>query len=305
MRSSKWNRSSRCRKPRRVPSLRLLGVVDLLNGRAVHAVAGRREAYQPHPESGRCSPHLERLLAGYRQFGVAGTYLADLDAIRGGELQAARLRDALPRDQPVWIDAGITSLDDFRRKRAALPLENLRWIVATETFAPLFADRRSLPADLAAFLAESPITIGIDLRFGQLRRPPAISRRSAPLGCTSVPLDCTSVPLDCTSAPLDFVRRLLAAGVDSFLPLEITSVGTNQGPATLEICRQIRSQSATVELLSGGGVRHSDDAGDLHAAGCDYVLAATAVLNGKIRPPEVEQNRFPTVPPPPNGHYKR
>lgn len=252
---------------------RVLGVIDVLDGCAVHAVAGRRGEYRPHLHSARSSPDPLALAEIYRQGGVGGLYLADLNAITGSESQIGLLRDLAAGDLPVWIDAGIRSLQDWREKRAQWDGVDVHWILATETFAERLPD---LP-EVSSIEEAAALTVGIDLQAGRVRGPATIS--ADPLDVAAQPSPQT-IDRSALAVVEDWVRR----GIRSFLPLEITSVGVAQGPATATLCRQIRQKFPDVELLSGGGVRNHDDLQRLLDAGCDRVLVATALINGSIPP---------------------
>ena len=77
---------------------RVVGVIDLKQGRAVHAVAGRRDQYQPvqiqsQPPADWGDPI--RLVDLYLRLGIRRLYLADLDAIRNGIVQVNLLREII------------------------------------------------------------------------------------------------------------------------------------------------------------------------------------------------------------------
>lgn len=253
-----------------MPLDKVLGVIDLVEGRAVRAVAGRRHTYRPYPSEGLRSPDPLRLAQQYRRLGVGGLYVADLDAISGRPLQAAVLGELLAGDLPLWLDAGIRDPGDWRDKQSQLGAAPARWILATET---LPADQRPeafFEADRTApsSAATAPeLTLGLDLNRGVVRSGGVVERPES------------SAPLE---PALELIARWIAAGVRSVLPLDISAVGTRRGPVGAALCRRIRQQFPDVQLISGGGVRDAGDVRTLLAAGCDAVLAATALLDGRI-----------------------
>ena len=67
--------------------MRIIGVIDILDGRAVHARAGNRSAYAPIERAAgvRIDGNVEALARVYVEtLGVKELYVADLDAIGRG-----------------------------------------------------------------------------------------------------------------------------------------------------------------------------------------------------------------------------
>src|SRR5262247_2743707 len=92
--------------------MRVIGVLDLRNGRAVHARAGQRDRYAPvRSVAGEAiEPGDARALASiYRdRFGLGELYAADLDAIEGRAPQD-QLVSALAACGALWLDAGVAT----------------------------------------------------------------------------------------------------------------------------------------------------------------------------------------------------
>src|SRR5689334_11459495 len=95
--------------------VQIIGVLDLLAGQAVHAVAGRRERYQPvRPIEGAFSTSGDsRALARFYidRLGVDALYVADLDAIQAGPPQIELLSSLCGLGAPVYVDAGVATVD--------------------------------------------------------------------------------------------------------------------------------------------------------------------------------------------------
>src|SRR4051812_12150735 len=88
---------------------RLIPVLDVMGGRVVRAVGGRREDYQPIlcPFSGSRKPfdvaNAVLQLAHAREL-----YIADLDAITGTATVSPAVRTIAEMWQvPMWLDAGV------------------------------------------------------------------------------------------------------------------------------------------------------------------------------------------------------
>jgi phosphoribosylformimino-5-aminoimidazole carboxamide ribotide isomerase len=132
-----------------VARVRVVGVIDLKGGTAVHAVRGERERYRP----------LGDPLAIARGFEVDELYVADLDAITGVGENDAVIR-ALAREARVMADAGVSEPE---RARALLELGVDRVVVGTETLA-----------DAGALLPDA--VLSVDLRDGRtLSRDPRLA----------------------------------------------------------------------------------------------------------------------------------
>src|SRR5262245_13537065 len=110
-------------------------VLDLKDGRAVHAVGGRRDQYQPISSvrlAGSEPLPLARALC--EALGLTTLYLADLDAIAGRPPSVGLYRQLMELGLDLWIDPGL------REAGSVTPLldldgRHLRIIVGLETVA--------------------------------------------------------------------------------------------------------------------------------------------------------------------------
>ena len=69
--------------------------------------------------------------------------------------------------------------------------------------------------------------------------------------------------------------------------LDLAAVGIDGGPQAAAACRPIRQSHPDVELISGGGVRGLADLKAFEEAGCDAVLVASALHDGRLSPKDV------------------
>jgi phosphoribosylformimino-5-aminoimidazole carboxamide ribotide isomerase len=123
--------------------LRVVGVIDLKAGAAVHAVRGDRERYRPIGDP--------LLLA--RRFRLDELYVADLDAIDGTGGNDSIIA-ALAHEARVMVDAGV---NEPERARALLDLGVDHIVVGTETLTN---------ADALDRLPDA--VLSVDLRDGRL-----------------------------------------------------------------------------------------------------------------------------------------
>jgi phosphoribosylformimino-5-aminoimidazole carboxamide ribotide isomerase len=241
--------------------MQLIPVLDLAHGVAVQAKAGDRARYAPAESV--LTPAVAgdplALIQAYRDILAAREcYVADLDAIQGGEIQRGPLRDLARFGAPcrLLVDAGIS---DAGGALEVLALGADRVVVGLETLRT-FDDLVSI---VVAATAER-VVFSLDLRLGRPVLHPA-NRTTA-----------GSEP-----APMRLASRAVAAGVKTLLVLDVGRVGTGGG-VDLELLEALRREFPSVRLLAGGGIGGRRDLDQIRDAGCDGVLVATAIHTGRI-----------------------
>lgn len=236
-------------------------MLDLAHGVAVQGRAGDRARYAPAESAltpGVAGDPLA-LIQAYRDvLGARECYVADLDAIQGGEIQRGPLRDLAQAgaSRGLLVDAGVT---DAGGAREVLALGADRVVVGLETLQA-FDDLASIV--LAA--APERVVFSLDLRLGRPMLHPA--NRDAG---------------GAEPAPVSLAGRAVAAGVKALLVLDVGRVGTGGG-VDLDLLEALRRAFPSVRLLAGGGVSSRRDLDLIRDAGCDGVLVATALHTGRI-----------------------
>jgi phosphoribosylformimino-5-aminoimidazole carboxamide ribotide isomerase len=240
-----------------VAVVRVVGVIDLKDGMAVHAVRGERERYRPvHSVITADDGDPVALTRAFRsELGLDEVYVADLDAITG----AGEHRDviaALAREASVMVDAGVS---EPGAARALVELGVQRVIVGTETLPG--------PDALERLLAEIPqLVLSVDLRDGRLLSPdPQLAGLPA----------------------LDALARLHRPGLREVIVLDLARVGSGAG-TDVELFAELHA-AFDVQLLAGGGVRDVADLRALRDAGAAGALVATALHKGVIGPRELAE----------------
>jgi len=238
--------------------MRVLPVLDLLEGKVVRGVAGRRDQYRPVQSLLADGSDPDTIAEAIRsRFGLREFYVADLDAILHRRPNLSIMRSLNAAGFCLLADAGIERCDDA----AAIFETGVKQIVAgLETLAG--------PRELARLVERwgpDRIVFSLDLRDGQ------------PLGDRSA----------WAQEPFEIARQAIAAGSTQLIVLDIARVGTAGGIPTLPLCRQIRQTFPQTTLITGGGVRTIDDLADLVPSGIDAVLIASALHNGAIRPDDL------------------
>jgi phosphoribosylformimino-5-aminoimidazole carboxamide ribotide isomerase len=231
-----------------IPVMRIIGVIDLRDGRAVHARGGHREDYQPVRSrllEDASAGDATALALAYRRSGVAEIYLADLDAIAG---RSAGLSQAAAAISAEWVDAGVRSVS-VAEELAACGTRHI--VLALETLVSW-----DLVAEVVRVTGTERTAFSLDLVGG------------VPLG---------SLGKD----PVALVARAVACGVSAVIVLDLARVGAGAGiDGTL--LGAIRRGAPDVELVVGGGIRDARDVAVAIEAGYDGVLVGTALHTGAL-----------------------
>jgi phosphoribosylformimino-5-aminoimidazole carboxamide ribotide isomerase len=261
----------------------VIGVIDLLAARAVHARAGARDRYAPLTAVAGVPIEPGNALAVAREYvnrlGLTELYVADLDAIldrlRGQPDASASLAEARSDDDagpkaarrpqdtvvaavaalgvPLWLDAGVSSVDDARH---AFGLGAAHVIVGLETLPSYDA-----LAAICAALDGERVAFSLDLRDGE-----------------PILMDAGAVPGEPAQ---QIARRAADAGARAVIVIDLARVGTGQ-LVDLGLIARVRRAAPDVTLVAGGGVRGLEDVRRLADSGCDGVLVATALHDGRL-----------------------
>jgi len=250
--------------------MQIIPAVDLLGGVVVHGVAGRRSEYRPLTSLLAADPQPATVARGLiDSLGLREFYVADLDAITGGEPDWASYQRMIQCGASLWIDAGVTDL------QRALVLK--RFADVHPTVTGIIVGSESLTdsghlEELVAQIGPQRLIFSLDLAAGKVRTvaPQWVEWRSG------------SSPGHAEYGALQIATDVIAAGVRRVIVLDVAAVGVGKGCPTLNLCRELRSRHADIELISGGGIRNAADVEQLAAAGCDAALVATALHDGRI-----------------------
>ena len=237
--------------------MHIIPVVDLRHGTVVRAVRGERQHYRPI-ESALCgSADPTAVAARLCEHCATDTlYVADLDALQGGTLQADAIA-ALLRAQPslrLWLDAGFAGPAALRAALDALAGRGIDPARVTPVLAS--ESWRSLEALRTALQARPQPLLSLDRRHGTA-------------------LDTAGL----ASAPGDWPERVIVMSLDR--------VGADAGP-DLAAIREVRAMAPRATVIGAGGIRHADDLHAAAAAGADAWLVASALHDGRLPARAVE-----------------
>jgi len=240
----------------------VIPVLDIKQGQAVHAVGGRRANYRPlqstlHPTS----DPIELACSLKGSLGLRALYVADLDAIEGGLPQHAIHRRLVRLIPQVWIDAGIRDVTSVGPLLERLgPGGTI--VAGLETIGG--------PEDLAAVLQRAGaerVVFSLDLDNGHPR---------------------TADPAAwATADPFELSRRAIEQGVERFLILDLSRVGTGRGTGTEDLLARLHAAYAAVKVFVGGGISGIEEIARIRNAGARGVLLGSALHDGRIGPREL------------------
>jgi phosphoribosylformimino-5-aminoimidazole carboxamide ribotide isomerase len=235
----------------------VIPVLDLKDGRAVHAKGGRRDHYQPiqsilHPSS---NP-MALAQAFHAILGLATLYLADLDAITGFDRAQDLYRDLIAAGLRSWIDAGVS---DGCSAAGLLTLD--RREVSIVAGLETLKGPREL-AEIVKLAGCEHVVFSLDLFDGKpLIAAPEVWK---------------------SADPMTLAEEAVAVGIRQILLLELSRVGTGDGLGTGELFRGIRDSHPGVRLYAGGGISRIEEVIDLKHAGAAGVLIGSALHDGRI-----------------------
>jgi phosphoribosylformimino-5-aminoimidazole carboxamide ribotide isomerase len=238
--------------------MKVIPVLDLLDGHVVHGIQGRRESYKPIiSQIVNTSDPLDVVQAFAQKFGFTKFYVADLDAIQG----MGNNYDALQKFKKKFpsftfiADIGVRMLVDITNAG-----QNLvdKFILGMETL-----DSLAELDKIVASLGHSKILVSLDLKNGH-------------------PLH---VPFGFQEKISNFLQIFMTRGIEEILVIDLARVGSDAGPI-YPVAKQIRSEFRG-NIILGGGVRNASDLVMLQNEGFNGVLIASALHAGKLSPQEI------------------
>ncbi len=239
--------------------MRIIPVVDVLGGVAVHAVRGERNEYKALQSILCRTSNPVDVAAAFEECGFSELYVADLDAILDKGNNQAILREIAKKTSlKLMVDAGVSCLS---QARVLLDQRASKVIIGTETLG----DLRFVERVIDRFGGEK-IVVSLDLQAGEV-----VSKSKR----------ISSMP------PLQLARELVQMGLSELIVLDLARVGSGEG-LDFALVKELVA-SSKVKLLAGGGVRDAVDLLTLKSLGVDGVLLATALHSGVVSACEVQR----------------
>jgi phosphoribosylformimino-5-aminoimidazole carboxamide ribotide isomerase len=236
-------------------NFQLIPVLDVLGGRAVHAIGGDRARYGPLRSILHPAPDPRELARCFRDaLGLKTAYLADLDAITVRRCDPSLYREVGGLGMDLWLDAGVREAGDLA---GLLPIERLHVVAGLESL--LGPD--ALESTLAVVGADRLI-VSLDLRDG---RP--ITPAAAPWP---------------ESDAVALGRRILGLGVRRLILLDLSRVGRGSGTGTEGLLDALLESHPDAVIAVGGGVSRIEDVERSRDRGASAVLVGSALHDGRI-----------------------
>jgi phosphoribosylformimino-5-aminoimidazole carboxamide ribotide isomerase len=242
--------------------MKIIPVIDILKGVAVHGIRGEREQYQPLQSILCRSANPLDIALTFKSLKFSSLYLADLDAILGKSVNFKVYRQIMTETRlDLMVDAGIA---DLARAEKVLATEVSKIVVGSETLKSLdFLDQA-----VKAF-GKDKVVVSIDLKEGKvLSASEAIASMNA----------------------VSFAQELRKIGVNQIILLDLDRVGTEQG-INLTLLRSVLKKTG-IEVLIGGGIRSLQELEELRKLGVSGTLVATILHNGKLKVDELKSANF-------------
>jgi phosphoribosylformimino-5-aminoimidazole carboxamide ribotide isomerase len=239
--------------------LKIIPVIDVLGGIVVHAVRGRRKEYQPLKSVLCASTDPVDAAAVLEALGFSELYVADLDAITGGQPSFSLFKMIAEKTGlELMVDAGIANL---KKAEELLKSHVSKVIIGTETLPNI-----SLVAEAIELFGNEKIMVSLDFMGDRVL---------------------SQFETGTLKPPLALLKKFQTVGVSEIIVLDLARVGSGEGVNTAFLKEALRS--IEVNVLVGGGVRSIKDLEELKELGVFGVLVATALHSGKISREELKQ----------------
>jgi phosphoribosylformimino-5-aminoimidazole carboxamide ribotide isomerase len=239
--------------------VKIIPVIDVLEGRVVHAVRGRRKEYQPLKSNLCASTNPVDVAAALKALGFGELYVADLDAITRGQANFSIFKNIADKTGfELMVDAGI---DTLKKAESVLESHVSKVIIGTETLPSI-----SLVAEAIRLFGNDRVVVSLDLMGERV---------------------ISGFRLGALKDPVAFLREFQEAGVSQIIVLDLARVGSGEGVNVPFLREVLRNMKANVYV--GGGIRDIKDLVELKSVGVFGVLIATALHSGKISPEGLKQ----------------
>lgn len=247
----------------RHPRINVIPVIDLLHGKVVHGKAGQRAAYQPiQSVLADSAEPIEICQALQQHFGFTDLYVADLNAIAGGDANVMEIAQLLNTEINVWLDAGTATLTALEKLSCQIPLDMLAHVIVALECCPKPQDLE----EVFEVVGPSRAVFSLDLQGGQLIVPDTGMDTSRWRQMDAIGVASKAVEI----------------GFRKMIVLDVAAVGGGQGVWTLSLTKNLAGKFPNLEIISGGGVGSVQDLKSLATAGCQHALVASALHDGRI-----------------------
>jgi phosphoribosylformimino-5-aminoimidazole carboxamide ribotide isomerase len=232
--------------------MKIIPVIDVLNGIAVHGKRGERKNYQPLKSLLCTSSDPAEIAVAFETLGFSSLYLADLDAILGKSANFTIYKQIMTKTSlDLMVDAGTSNLIQTEN---VLETDVSKIVIGSETLRSLDFVQQAVST-----FGEDKIVVSIDQKEGHLL---SVSEAISSMDAVS------------------FTQQIVDFGVRQVILLDLGRVGTEHG-TNLTLMKTI-IETTDVKVLVGGGIKSLQELETLRKLGVYGALVATVLHNGKV-----------------------
>ena len=232
--------------------MKVIPVIDVLNGVVVHAIRGKRQEYQPLQSTLCKSVEPLEVSKTFKTLGFGELYIADLDAITRSSVNFQAFKRIVKETRlRLMVDAGVTDLETVRN---LLDCGVSKVIIGTETLSS-----KNFVNEAVGVFGSKRVIVSLDLKGDKVL---------GTFGFNSIK----------NAAYL--LHEFNEMGVSGVIVLDLAQVGSSEGVDVVFLKEALDALS--IDVYVGGGVRDINDLVDLKELGVSGVLVATALHSGKI-----------------------
>ncbi len=242
--------------------MKVIPVIDVLNGVAVHGKQGQRNNYKPLTSKLFTSINPLKIASLFESFGFSSLYLADLDAILGNSMNLKLFKlIAQTSNLDFMVDSAIS---DLKRGYEVLDAKVSKIVIGSETLQNLDFVNQAVK-----LFGENKVTISIDQKNGKL-----LSKSS----------------LISSLDVFSFVKKLEDLGVTEIILLDLGRVGTEHG-VDFGFIQNIVGNTE-IDVIVGGGIRSFEELEQLERIGVTGALVATVLHDGTLSVEQIKSAGF-------------
>ncbi len=242
--------------------MKVIPVIDILNGIVVHAVRGERSNYKPLESTLSRSVLPVDVARSFQVLGFSELYVADLDAIIDCSMDFQTLKSIVDgTGLSLMVDAGITSIE---RAQRLFESGVSKLILGTETL-----QNKDFVAEAVEQFGSDRVVVSLDLKGDKVLVKPGFNA--------------------CRDA-MCLLSEFRDMGVSQVIILDLARVGSGEG-VDYDFLKQVIDEF-NIEIYVGGGVRNITDLLKLKTLGVSGALVATALHSGKISIEDLKRQEF-------------
>ncbi len=232
--------------------MKIIPVIDILNGKVVHAVRGQRHNYKPLESILFASTEPLEVAMGFKALGFTELYVGDLDAIIDCSTDFEVFERIVEKTGfHLVVDAGITSTV---RAQKLLNSGVSKLVIGTETL-----QSKKFVEQAVKIFGSKRVILSLDLKGNKVLVQLGFD------GCLS---------------PICLLQDFKRMGISQVIVLDLARVGSGEG-VNVDFIKQVITEVG-VDVFVGGGVRDTNDLIELRNLGVSGVLIATSLHTGKI-----------------------